>query len=219
MEITPHSLLSITRLNPLFIRSQIQMEITPHSLLSITCLNPLFIRSQIQMRKEAMTITVQICLNPLFIRSQIQIAPYFQPTNTDTYNSLFCNLSFLSLFSSLHHLISHPKQQVLSAITDDYKFPVTTPFFDLFLIWYNYLNYINILLFGYFSLADYSDFPFTICAKTIDAYTVLFFNNNFIYSVSHFVKFWQIIHFLQLFSHRFTQMNADSFKYKEITEH
>jgi hypothetical protein len=38
----------------------------------------------------------------------------------------------LSLFSSLHHLISHRKQQFLSAITNNYKFPVTTPLFWAF---------------------------------------------------------------------------------------
>ena len=58
----------------------------------------------------------------------------------------------------------------------------------LFLISYNYLNYIHIFVFRHFSLADYPDFPFTVRAKTIDAYTVLFFNDNFIYSASHFVK-------------------------------
>ena len=42
----------------------------------------------------------------------------------------------------------------------------------LFLISYNYLNYIHIFVFRHFSLADYPDFPFTVSAKTIDAYTV-----------------------------------------------
>jgi len=54
---------------------------------------------------------------------------FFQQINTDSYNGLFCNLSFSSLFSSLHHLISHRKQQSLSTITNNYKFSVTTPFF------------------------------------------------------------------------------------------
>ena len=58
----------------------------------------------------------------------------------------------------------------------------------LFLISYNYLNYIHIFDFRYFSLAHNPDFPFAVCAKAIDAYTVFFLNNNFIYSASHFVK-------------------------------
>ena len=70
------------------------------------------------------------CLNPLFIRSQIQIAPFFLNTNTDSYNSISCNLYFSSLFSSLRLPIFSLSRYFLSMITNNYKFPVTTPFFD-----------------------------------------------------------------------------------------
>ena len=151
--------ISAACLNPLFIRSQFQMLILKSRKIMVQCLNPLFIRSQFQMlyhldvienKGQSQSLIHQVsvsdcnratgdwipficlCLNPLFIRSQFQIAAFFQPINTDTYDSLFCSLSFSSLFSSLQHLISHRKQQFLSAITNNYKFPVTTPFFGPF---------------------------------------------------------------------------------------
>ena len=98
------------RLNPLFIRSQFQIFFWRLAFWGFFgfCLNPLFIRSQFQMNGVATpSLIITSRLNPLFIRSQFQIAAFFQPINTDSYNGLFCNLSFLSLFSSLHHLISH----------------------------------------------------------------------------------------------------------------
>ena len=66
----------IWSLNPLFIRSQIQIMIRALSSGAITeGLNPLFIRSQIQIGIlcQKRPKELQICLNPLFIRSQIQI--------------------------------------------------------------------------------------------------------------------------------------------------
>ena len=152
-------MISVSSLNPLFIRSQFQIKgsidgVTVNSyLVSIPYSSGLSFRSLYSYNKtgndyvaRSQSLIHQVSvsdstnwangdlgttfgLNPLFIRSQFQMAAFFQPINTDSYNGLFCNLSFSSLFSSLHRLIPHHEQQFLSAITNNCKFPVTTPLF------------------------------------------------------------------------------------------
>ena len=68
-----HQLDEKQRLNPLFIRSQIQIIFSCRAVWERESLNPLFIRSQIQIIKLYMSKYPEISLNPLFIRSQIQI--------------------------------------------------------------------------------------------------------------------------------------------------
>jgi hypothetical protein len=55
----------------------------------------------------------------------------------------------LSLFSSLHRLIPHSKQQSLSTITNNCKFPVTTPLFWAFFNFVQLSKLYGIVTFGW----------------------------------------------------------------------